>query len=221
MSRHRVFDICNQKVYIFLSISILILCGVLLYTSSRPYKEAFGMSYQDLVNVFNSAPNPMIGQALVESLVKQAQKENEAQLKAIQEAQLAAIKAMEEAIQLEKDRIDATYHYQRWVGYVFANPEKNSLALDDFKRRAFQSECLFIRNWSDFNPRTPTSFVPATTADEANASYHKFLIYLTYPNGAATPLLNDARERFFTNTCGFKNPTNKYSYAKNFSPVFK
>ena len=175
------------------------------------------MSWNDLIAVYNAAPNPTEGAAQVQALVKQAQEEQKAQATLIQNIQ----KSVQDKIKAEQDRVDAIFQYQQWVGYLFANPTKNGPALNDFKRRVFQPTCTFKRDWSIYNPTTANSFIGVATADEANVAYNKFLLHLSKSNEATIPLLNDAKSRFFTDDCAFLNPDNLSDYSTNLSPVFK
>ena len=121
----------------------------------------------------------------------------------------------------EDINMDALYQYQLWVGYLFANSSKNGPALDDFKQRAFQPSCKFRGDWYNYNPTSKFSFIPAKTPEEASAAYNNFLGYLSKPDGGATPLLNDAKGRFFTEDCNFLNPEDISDYSANLMPVFR
>ena len=116
---------------------------------------------------------------------------------------------------------DAITQYQAWVGYLYAHPEKNGLVLDDFKDRAFQPGCLFRRDWYSNNPTTEFSFIAPATANEATSAYVKFLNYLSSKEGTGLPLLQDARNRFFIDGCGFLNPKNVSDYSTNITAVFQ
>jgi hypothetical protein len=109
--------------------------------------------------------------------------------------------------------------YNKWVGYLYktaGKTEKNSAILNDFKKRVFQPNCKFRKDWAN-NKNIPT---PADNERDATLAYKTYLKCLTKGSKPCIFNLANARYRFMEPGCQFLNPQDHKSYSRDFTVSF-
>jgi len=133
-----------------------------------------------------------------------------------------AAAALWKAFSTAIDNVQNANSYNYILAWIYTHPETSGPVLNDFKRRVFQPNCKFRRDWA-INPPPGTSIIPVgiLTSEIANASYSAFLKGLSKGNQFCLNALNDAKLRFMEPDCGFLNPSDMSSYSANYKAVFK
>jgi len=128
----------------------------------------------------------------------------------------ALLKAFTNATDNEKSANSFNYI----IAWLYTHPESSGPALNDLKRRVFQPNCKFRRDWVT-NPPEGSSITPVDLNIElANTSYSEFLKCLARGNQVCLNALDDAKRRFMEPGCGFLNPSDMKSYSANYKAVF-
>lgn len=119
------------------------------------------------------------------------------------------------------DNQEGANSYNYMIAWIYTHPESSGPALNDLKRRVFQPNCKFRRDWAT-NPPPGSSVAPVAALDleVANASYSNFLKCLAKGNQNCIKALDDAKRRFMEPDCGFLNPSDVNSYKANYKAVF-
>jgi hypothetical protein len=111
--------------------------------------------------------------------------------------------------------------YDLWLGYLYAHSETSDEALNDMKRRFFDSSCQFRPDWATNLPPGKQRPIGATSADLANAAYQTFFKCVANQSFGCLEALADARERFMQPGCAYGQPQQIDADAKQYTPVFK
>jgi len=131
-----------------------------------------------------------------------------------------ATTALWKAFSTAIDNQQATNSYNYIIAWIYTHPEKSGPVLNDLKRRVFQPNCKFRRDWAT-NPPPGSSITPVYLDLEiANTSYSTFLKDLAKGNQLSLSALNDAKRRFMEPDCEFLAPSDLSSYSANYKAVF-
>ena len=107
-----------------------------------------------------------------------------------------------------------------WIGWLYAHPESSGAPLNDFKKRVFQPNCKFRRDWATVLPPGLNRPIPAGNKDLANVAYRTYMSCLADGNSDCIKQLEEARRRFMEPDCGFLNPRDVSTYTKDIQQVF-
>lgn len=111
--------------------------------------------------------------------------------------------------------------YDLWVGYLYTHSDSSDMALNDMKRRFFDSSCQFRPDWATNLPPGKQRPMGATSADLANAAYQTFFKCVANQSFGCLEALADARERFMQPGCAYGQPQQIDADAQQYTPVFK
>lgn len=111
--------------------------------------------------------------------------------------------------------------YDLWVGYLYTHSDSSDKALNDMKRRFFDSSCQFRPDWATNLPPGKQRPIGATSADLANAAYQTFFKCVANQSFGCLEALADARERFMQPGCAYGQPQQIDADEKQYTPVFK
>jgi len=116
----------------------------------------------------------------------------------------------EELIKKFKESQQSTMSYDKWVGYLYKNPEKNSAILNDYKSRVFQPYCKFRDDWATKLPQGKSIPMPAENPQLATIAYKKFFDALSKGEGNTGSQLYDSLNRFMDSDCQILNDPEQY-----------
>jgi hypothetical protein len=125
-------------------------------------------------------------------------------------------------IQRSSGALGIQQSYDSWIGWMYQKPYeyKTAVALNDLKSRLFQPNCKFRGDWMTTLPPGKTTPIAEPNADMANMAYKSYFMQLSKGLQEPLKLVEDIRQRFMEPSCGYLNPSELSSYAKNLKSVF-
>ena len=112
--------------------------------------------------------------------------------------------------------------YAKVVKYAYSTPQSCAVYLADIQKRFFNTNCVFLWNWSEARPKTPFSQIIelVNTPSKPGEAIEAYRIVV---ENITPDILSDMQIRYFDQryTCNFRVVQNTSDYQTHFDPVFR